>query len=123
MLLMKFHFCSDDVKNKLFSSYCSNLYLCSLWAKYKSACMRRFIVAYNNGYTILHSLPMRCNASEMFATFNVNSCTTSIRKSIYSLISRLGTYRNYIVRCIANSDVHIASMQNRLWLRLLYTVR
>ena len=52
MLLRKFHFCSDDVKNKPFSSYCSNLYLCSLWAKYKSACMRRFIVAYNNGYII-----------------------------------------------------------------------
>ena len=45
MLLRKFNFCSDDVKNKLFSSYCSNLYICSLWAKYKSACMRRFIVA------------------------------------------------------------------------------
>ena len=55
MLLRKFHFSSDDVKNKLFSSYCSNLYLCSLWAKYKSACMRRFIVAYNNGYIILQS--------------------------------------------------------------------
>ena len=62
MLLRKFHFCSDDVNNKLFSSYCSNLYLCSLWAKYKSACTRRFIVAYSNGYIILHSLPMRCSA-------------------------------------------------------------
>ena len=30
ILLRKFYFCSERVKNRLFSSYCSNLYLCSL---------------------------------------------------------------------------------------------
>ena len=29
-LLRKFYFCSDKVKNKLFSCYCSNVCLCSL---------------------------------------------------------------------------------------------
>ena len=33
-LLRKFYFCSDKVKNKLFSCYCSNVYLCSLWVKF-----------------------------------------------------------------------------------------
>ena len=29
-LLRTFHFCSDEVKNKLFTCYYSNVYLCSL---------------------------------------------------------------------------------------------
>ena len=31
ILLMKFYFCSEGVKDRLFSSYCSNSYLCSLF--------------------------------------------------------------------------------------------
>ena len=32
---------------------------------------------------------MRCSASGMFASDNVNSCTCVIRKSIYSLTTRI----------------------------------
>ena len=32
---------------------------------------------------------MRCSASGMFATDNVNSCTCVIRKSIFSLMTRI----------------------------------
>ena len=28
MLRRKFYFCSDQVKNKLFSAYCNNIYIC-----------------------------------------------------------------------------------------------
>ena len=60
ILLRKFYFCSGRVKNRLFSSYCSNLYLYPLWAK---SSIRHFIVSYNNAYRIFHNLPMRCSAS------------------------------------------------------------
>ena len=53
ILLRKFYFCSERVKNRLFSSYCSNLHLCSLWAS-----ISRFIVSYNNAFRILHNLHM-----------------------------------------------------------------
>ena len=61
MLLRKFYFCSERVKNRLFSSYCSNLYLCSLWANYRKSAISRFIVSYNNAFRILHNLHMRCS--------------------------------------------------------------
>ena len=48
MLLRKFHLCSKHVKNKLFMTCCNNVYLCSLWVKYRQQCMRQFIVSYNN---------------------------------------------------------------------------
>ena len=80
-----------------------------------------FIVAYNNGYRSLHSLPMRCNASEMFATANVNSCTTSIRKGIiifYHKSTHLGIILSASLS-IAMSTLLVGPVQNRLWLWLL----
>ena len=74
MLLGKFHFCSEHAKNKLFMTYCNNVYLCSLWVKYR----KQFIVSYNNSFRILHGLPMRCSASGMLATANVDSCQTRL---------------------------------------------
>ena len=32
-LLRTFHFCSDEVKTKLFTCYCSNVYLCGALGK------------------------------------------------------------------------------------------
>ena len=91
MLRRKFYFCSDQVKNKLFSAYCNNIYMCSLWVSYRKRCMRQFIVSYNNSFRIVRtgSLPMRCSASAMFASSNVDSCQARIRRSIYSLRFRL----------------------------------
>ena len=73
MLRRKFYFCSDQVKNKLFSAYCNSIYMCSLWVSYRKRCMRQFVVSYNNSFRMLRSLPMRCSASAMFASSNVDS--------------------------------------------------
>ena len=56
ILLRKFYFCSERVKNRLFSSYCSNLYLCALWAKYRKSSIRHFIVSYNNAYVGFYTI-------------------------------------------------------------------
>ena len=81
-LLRTFHFCSDEVKTKLFTCYCSNVYFCSLWVKFRKSSMHHFIVSYNNAFRILHGLPMRCSASGMFASSGVNSCHTLIRRCL-----------------------------------------
>ena len=57
-----------------FSCYCSNVYLCSLWVKFRKSVLKRFIVAYNNAFRIMHGLSMRCSASFMFANARVDSC-------------------------------------------------
>ena len=109
MLLRKFYFCSHLVKNTLFMTYCNNIYLCSLWVKYRKICMRNFIVSYNNAFRILHGLPMRCSASGMFAESNVDSCQAQIRRSIHSLRNRLDVSLNILARSVVNSDVHVTS--------------
>ena len=42
---------------------------------------------------------MRCSASGMFASDNVNSCTCVIRKSIYSLTTRIFKSTNQKGNC------------------------
>ena len=86
-LRRKFHMCSTAVKVKLFTAYFSNVYMCALWVNYRKTTFHQFMVAYNNSYRILNRLPMRCSASGMFATDNVNSCTCVIHKSIFSLMT------------------------------------
>ena len=100
VLLRTFHFCSDEVKNTLFTCYCSNVYLCSLWVKFRMSCMHHFIVSYNNAFIMLHGLPMRCSASGMFASSGVNSCQTCIRRSVCSLQCRLHASMNSMVHNI-----------------------
>ena len=35
----------ENVKNNLFTSYCSHLYLSSVWAKFRKSSMQHFIVS------------------------------------------------------------------------------
>ena len=56
ILLRKFCCCSERMKNRLFSIYCSNLYGCSLWANYRKSSMSRFTVSYNNAFRMFHNL-------------------------------------------------------------------
>ena len=82
----------------------------------------QFIVAFNSSYRILNRLPMRCNgcASRMFATDKVNSCTCVIRKSIYTLMTRIWTLFSPILKSIVVGDVYCTSALHNLWILLLY---
>ena len=111
MLRRKFYFCSDQVKNKLFSAYCNNIYMFAMGLLSKEM---HAPVYYNNSFRILRSLPMRCSASAMFASSNVDSCQARIRRSIYSLRCRLDVSFNLITHSVINSDVHVASKLNSI---------
>ena len=100
ILRQKVHICSTAVKVKLFTAYFSNVYTCALWVNSRKTTFHQFIVAYNNIYRILNRLPMRCSAGGMLATDIVNSCTCVIRKSNYSIMTRLDTSLNTIVKSI-----------------------
>ena len=65
---------------------------------------------------------MRCSASGMFATDNVNSCTCIICKSIFSLMTRIALSLNPIVKSIVGGDVYCTSVLRNLWTSLLYNM-
>ena len=122
-LRQTFHMCSTAVKIKLFTAYFSNVYMCALWVNYRTTTFHQFIVAYNNSYRILNRLHMRCSASSMFASDNVNYCTCVTRKSIYSLTTRIFKSTNpIIVKSIVWGDVYCTSALRNRGISLLYTV-
>ena len=59
----------------------------------------------------------------MFANAVVDSCSTCIRKIIFSLMSRLNTSINVIVQSgpTLKSDVYTTSELYQRWVKALYT--
>ena len=64
---------------------------------------------------------MRCSAISMFVNAVVDSCSTCIRKSIFSLMMRLNTSINVIVQSTLKSDVYTTSELRKICVKALYT--
>ena len=96
--------------------------LCALQVNYRKSALHQFKVADNNSYRILNRLPMRCSASSMFSSDNVNSSACVIRRSIYILMTRINTSLNPIVKSIVEGDVYCTLVLRNLWTSLLYNM-
>ena len=66
LLARKFYFCSNAIKVKLFSTYCNNIYLSTLWVKYRVKFRNIVCVAFNNVLRNLLNYNRRSSASQMF---------------------------------------------------------
>ena len=77
-LLRMFSYCTIDVKMKLFRSYCSSLYCCSMWSDYRKASYmyKKLTVGFNNVHRRMLSLPWRCSASAMYVNYNLPNLDT-----------------------------------------------
>ena len=64
---------------------------------------------------------MRCSAGFMFGNAVVDSCSTCIRKSMFSLMSRFNMSTNVIVQSTLNCDVYTTSELYQRWAKALYT--
>lgn len=120
MLIRKFYFCSTDVKNRLFSAYCDNLYLSYLWVNSRKSVFHSVKVAYNNAYRILHNLDRRCSASGMFVNNHVVSFPEMLRKAMFSFMKRIGCSRNCLISTILASDVYLTSSLSYHWHSCVY---
>ena len=89
----------------------SETFLCLDFIGSRSCRVSLFHVSYNNAIRILHKLHMRCSASCMFANAVADSCSTCIRKSMFSLMSRLNTSTN--VGLIVQSKVTLKEEMKR----------
>ena len=57
VLLRKFYMCTNDVKIKLFSTFCSSMYTAQLWWNHSVYSIHRLHVCYNNVFRRLLGLP------------------------------------------------------------------
>ena len=120
ILIRKFYFCTTEVKNRLFSTFCNNLYLSYLWVNSRKSVFQSVKVAFNNAYRILHNLDRRCSASGMFVNNGVQSYPEMNRKCIYGFMKRLHCSHNCIISTIVASDIYFTSDLTFYWHQCVY---
>ena len=125
-LTRKFHMCTENVKIKLFVTFCSQFYCAPLWFFNKSdKIYNKLNVAYNNVFRFLLGLPWDeqgrpCSASTMFANRKVKSLQEILRNLIYKFMCRLDISDNDIVHCTLYRCVTRNSKLRKHWNRLLF---
>lgn len=118
----KFYWCSSKVKCFLFKAYCGNMYCCSLWANASKKTTAKLKVAYNNSLRIILHYERRCSASNMFVSNRVACFDGIIRKTCYSLLSRVSCSINSQVKRVYEVVSHCKFSIAFKWWSILYTV-
>ena len=121
MLVRNFHMCDVKVKLKLFETFCSSFYCCSLWNNFKLSTLEKVRVGYNNVFRALLNIDRRTSISHTFVHYNVSSFQVLQRKLIYSLYKRIVASDNGLVREIVNSVHFSESRLYKHWISKLYT--
>lgn len=101
MIARRFARCTADVKITLFKAFCQSFYSSGLWVSYTRRAYNTLRVQYNNAFRMLLRLPWRCSASTMFAEARVDGFHAIMRKKAASLLQRLRSSRNSILKTIA----------------------
>ena len=121
ILIKKFRHCSDDVKVKLFKSYCSSFYGCTLWSNFKQNTMSKLVVAYKQIFRCFFHCKRTATTFQML-NFNIDSYAVILRKLIFSLKERIFNSSNTIVNVITNAMFFYSSGIFKQWLVKLYSV-
>ena len=108
-LISRFKVCSDATKRKLFKAYCSSIYGCSLWCNFNVGSWRKVKVSHNDIFRALMGTPRYESASQLFVQHDVPNLDVVVRKTMYSLMTRLESSENSLIRAVLNSEVRIHS--------------
>ena len=118
-LLRKFTKCHDDIKAKLFKSFCGDIYGISLWCTFSKKVLNTLRVCYNNSLRYLLNLNKFCSASLMYVYYNVKSFPEVMRRNQWNLIQTINTSNSLISAC------SLPLMRNtklwKYWRESLYT--
>ena len=103
MLLRKFGKCSQDVKVRLFKTFCSNIYCGHLWQHFNKSTFSKLNVAYNNVFRLLFKFPRGESISNMYVSVGIDHFTVIVRNMINGFNSRLHCSENSLLQTVVNS--------------------
>ena len=124
-LIRKFHMCTENVKIKLFVTYCSQFYCAQLWRFSKTdKSYRKLTVAYNNVFRYFLNLSRDaqgrpCSASGMFVNRKVKSFQEIMRNLIFKFKCRLNVSDNDLVKSTLFKNIADGSKLRKHWNELL----
>ena len=102
-IIRHFKHCSEDVKVKLYNSYCCNIYCCALVSAYHKTVLDKFPVACNKVFKSFMGVPRDFSASALFVSLNVCNFVTLRRKLVYSFLNRIRSSSNTLICTLFNS--------------------
>ena len=112
MLQRKFKACNNEVKKKLFTSYCTSFYCSALWSTYTPKTVLNDIhVAHNDVYRLLFNLPRGfVSVSQHFVAAGIPNFTIIRRRHMYSLYKRILSSNNVIINAITDVFTFISTL-------------
>lgn len=119
-LIRKFNFCTIDVKCNLFKSFCTSLYGCSLWSRYRVATLYHLQVTYNNIMRRLAGVAPWESAVNMFVGLSVRSFGEVLRGACWSFMQRVAHSTNGLVSLCRDSDAGVVSHLRERWRQHLF---
>ena len=118
-LIRQFRHCSEDVKCKLFKSFCSSLYASSLWNKYTVTAVNKVKSAYNKVFRHFMKLDRYDSISTYMVKCDVDTFDMILRNLVFSLRSRLLINENTLIRVIIGCQYFYSSSIFKRWESIL----
>ena len=120
MITKKFKCCSDDIKIKLFKTYCCNFYGSHLWCNYKASTYNKIKVAFNNVFRSLMSVSRGTSISAIYVANNIDAFPVILRKSVFRFRTRLLCSSNCLINTVINSVFYNESSLCKKWQEILF---
>ena len=114
LIIRNFKHCSNDVKIRLFKTFCSNMYCGHLWSYYFSYSYSKIRVAFKQIYRCLMKLD-RSSISQSRLIYDIDNFGIIIRKAGYKFTERLMKSENTVIGAIINAIFFQCSTTLRRW--------
>ena len=119
-LIKRFSFCSDDVKLKLFKSYCTSFYCSALWSQFNKASITKLSSAYHRVFRKLLKVHDKAAALQFMTENNTDVFKVLQRKLILSFRKRIHCSENVLVNVITKSLYFNNCTLNTFWNTALF---
>ena len=119
ILIKKFRFCTEEVKAKLFKSYCSSFYGCVLWSSFTDMCYHKLVVAYKQVFRNFIQCRRQGTTMQMLR-INIDPYDVIYRKLVYSFRKRTLFCDNGIIQSITSSHYFYTCRLFKRWNKVLF---
>ena len=121
-IISRFKDCTDEVKTRLFKTFCHNVYGGHLWSQYKQSSMGKVVVAFNDVYRKLFGIRRGVSMSGIYVQNNLDGFKTLLRKASFNFRNRLLESINEYVTVITRSVFfYCESTLTHSWAHNLFT--
>ena len=120
VLISKFRKCDNDVKVKLFKTFCSSFYGCNLWVRYHKFAMRKLVRAYERIFRQLFIICDQSDTVNVLIEMNADPVEVILRKIAGSFYRRILSSENRLLVNIVSSLFFCDSPQYKMWEQILF---